>query len=267
MWPAEEEENGEPSQITGDEPVNVSQQKPGRKKEKNSLPPALGGKPSQAESKAANKIASAFYSVEASSRSAPGSATPFFASELLDKAPSSIQTCNGLLTFLQKRLSAAHPPPPEVGGGPDAPCKDLKTHADLVGRLASLESSDGWDIRAKRVLDVCSYGATSSGQEKINAARVRIKASLAEVEDCYEALGNSAPNNVNELTHERREWAHACARRDWLTWCVKLLNARTEMLAATEASPKASKKKKAKTAQPVDMSYIFESLLTGKNLP
>lgn len=141
-----------------------------------------------------------------------------FVPELLEKAPSTVQTCRSLLLFLDKKLEAKAPEKPQVGG-PETLRVRVEVHAEFTGRLSSLRAPGGWDARAKRVLDIPTAAASESG-----------KAVVGSLEDFLSeesiALGDSLKESgltLEEAGKARREWAKDALRRDWLTWCAKLL--------------------------------------------
>jgi len=185
-----------------------------------------------------------------------------FVPELLQKAPSSLQTCRSLLLFLEKKLEPPGPAAPNVGGPKDLRTR-LELHADSAGRLAGLEQPGGWDARARRVLDLGSY-AKASGEAALSVARKQLEASAAELE---KELRERGEEGLEALTGSRRSWAQDSLRRSWLAWCARLLRAREVALLAEAQGRPCSGPSGAGTggeAAALDTAAIFEALLAGQ---
>lgn len=150
-----------------------------------------------------------------------------FVKELLHKTPSTLQTCRSLLVFLEKKLEATLPEPPAVGG-PEGLRPRLATHAESLGRMETLRAPSGWDARAKRVLDIAAIAASAPGEAALKALQEALQ---KESQELQEKLKESSETLENILT-ERRAWAKDAVRRDWLTWCGRLLKAREAKLLA-----------------------------------
>jgi len=150
-----------------------------------------------------------------------------FVQELLDKAPKELQTCRSLLVFLDKKLEAAVPEKPAVGG-PQALKARLEAHAEGVGRLAGLRAPGGWDARAKRVLDITAAAATTAGEAALKALEELLEKESKDLDAKLKDTGDS----LEAVTKERQAWAKDTLRRNWLAWCAKLLKAREVKLLA-----------------------------------
>eukprot|EP00440_Ansanella_granifera_P026251 gb/GFBE01028509.1/.p1 GENE.gb/GFBE01028509.1/~~gb/GFBE01028509.1/.p1 ORF type:complete len:435 (+),score=150.54 gb/GFBE01028509.1/:1-1305(+) len=180
-----------------------------------------------------------------------------FVKELLDKAPSTLQTCRSLLLFLDKKLEGAVPEKPAVGG-PEALKKRLEAQAESAGRLAGIRTPGGWDARAKRVLDITATASSAPGEAALAAMQEALEKEANELEAKLKESGDS----LEAVTKERQAWAKDTLRRDWLAWCSKLLNAReAKLLAEVEAD----KEDGEATAPAMLMTAvdILEALLAG----
>lgn len=158
-------------------------------------------------------------------------ATTRFAQELMEKAPASIQTCRSLLIFLDKKLSAPIVEAPAVDGPADLRSR-LAAYAEGAGRLDALRAG-GWDARAKRVLDVPGGLATATGKAALQAAQDQLESTGSELEASLKERGEGS---LDASTKARREWAQGHLRRDWLSWCARLLRCREAALVAAAES-------------------------------
>lgn len=158
-------------------------------------------------------------------------ATTHFAQELMDKAPASIQTCRSLLLFLDKKLSSPIVEAPAVDGPADLRSR-LAAYAEGAGRLDALRAGS-WDARAKRVLDVPGGLATATGKAALQAAQDQLESTGSELETFLKERGEGS---LDAATKARRDWAQGHLRRDWLSWCARLLRCREAALVAAEES-------------------------------
>ncbi|CAE7472900.1 unnamed protein product [Symbiodinium natans] len=150
-----------------------------------------------------------------------------FTKELLEKTPSTLQTCRSLLVFLEKKLEAAGAEPPAVTG-PEALRPRLATHAESLGRLETLRAPTGWDARAKRVLDIAAIAASAPGEAALGALQEALQKESKELQEELKETSETLEN----LLMERKAWAKEAVRRDWLSWCERLLKAREAKLLA-----------------------------------
>lgn len=186
-----------------------------------------------------------------------------FAKELLAKAPSSLQTCRSLLLFLNKKLESPAQAMPAVEG-PEDLCKRLESYADTAGRLAGLRQPNGWDARAKRVLDISSHAASSAAQAALGGAESELDGERAKLETELKVRGGG--RTLDSLAEERLSWARDRVRWEWLSWCAQLLHAQEALLLA-QAEKKSSCPGRTDSGEEVSAigtAGIFEALLTGK---
>lgn len=154
-----------------------------------------------------------------------------FVKELLDKAPSTLQTCRSLLLFLDKKIEAA-PEKPAVSG-PEALRTRLEAHAESLGRLEGLRMPGNWDARAKRVLDINAAAASPPGEAALAALEKVLQKESQELQAQLED-----GQKLEELLKERKAWAKDSVRRNWIAWCAKLLRVReTTLLGEKEQVP------------------------------
>ncbi|CAE8632712.1 unnamed protein product [Polarella glacialis] len=179
-----------------------------------------------------------------------------FVAELLEKAPSTLQTCRSLLVFLDKKLEAAAPEAPPVGG-PEELRSRLQVHADTLGRLTGLRAPAGWDARAKRVLDITAAAACPTAEAKLKAVQDRLDAAATDLAAKLKERGET----LEAVTAERQSWAKEKVRREWLSWCARLLRVRETHLLAEVDGQKAVNTGSASGMTAVD---ILEALLIGK---
>eukprot|EP00929_Paragymnodinium_shiwhaense_P003681 TRINITY_DN104298_c0_g1_i1.p1 TRINITY_DN104298_c0_g1~~TRINITY_DN104298_c0_g1_i1.p1 ORF type:complete len:513 (+),score=169.18 TRINITY_DN104298_c0_g1_i1:111-1649(+) len=181
-------------------------------------------------------------------------AGPDFSAELLDKAPSSLQTCRSLLQFLEKKLEATPAAPPEVGG-PAALKARLQAFADSAGKLAAV-SSGGWDARAKRVIDTAAAASSAAGKSLLDTAEKK-QASLSEgLEKELEKL--KSDDKLEDLVKDRRKWAQDTAKREFLSWCEKLLRRKEALLL------KAAEGQEVKPTGSVGGTAVLQALLASR---
>lgn len=180
-----------------------------------------------------------------------------FAAELLEKTPSTLQTCRSLLLFLDKKLEGQTPEAPAVGG-PEELRAQLEAQADGAGRVASVRQTSGWDARAKRVLDITATAKSAAGEAALKALQEHLDASAKELESKLKELGQT----VEALTKERQAWAQEGLRRSWLSWCAKLLRAReAKLLLEIEKADEDEPEEPGMTA-----IEILEALLSGSKI-
>jgi len=184
---------------------------------------------------------------------------PGFSVELLAKAPAQLQTCRSLLLFLEKKLDEKVPEAPAVKG-PEALRTKLERHAALAGRLASLVEKAGWDARAKRVLDLAATAQSVAGQAAVTAAQNKLSVSEAELR---KELGDQSETDVEALVTDRKVWEKAKLRRDWLSWCAKLLQAREAGLLA-EAEGRPAETGAAGAKKLLGAAEVLQALLSGE---
>jgi len=151
-----------------------------------------------------------------------------FAPEVLEKAPDNVQTLRSLLQFLEKKLQAELPAAPDVGGPQELKTR-LEAHADRAGRLAALRATSGWDARAKRVLDISGTAKTPAGGKALEGAEKSLETAKAELEKQLKEKGE-AGLTLDSCMEKRTDWAKDCLKRDWLTWCSRLCQARETLL-------------------------------------
>uniref|UniRef100_A0A7S0F7Q6 Uncharacterized protein n=1 Tax=Pyrodinium bahamense TaxID=73915 RepID=A0A7S0F7Q6_9DINO len=181
-----------------------------------------------------------------------------FSPGLLEKAPSSVQTCRSLLQFLEKRLEVPRPEAPEADGPKDL-LRLLVAHADRAGRLAALKECASWDTRAKRIIDLVASAASPMGVSELAAASKRVEDSEAVLEQELKERGEVG---VNALIKERIAWAKECVRREWFEWCARLLRAReATLLAGTKAGVVIPRRIAAPNA--LDATGVLKALLHG----
>jgi len=189
-------------------------------------------------------------------------ADPRFATELLAKGPKEVQTCRSLLLFLNKKLEAAFAKEPTVAG-PESIKRRLEAFAEAAGRIASLREQKGWDARAKRVLDIASHATSPAGVDALTAAEKELEGEQAKLLTQLK----DEDGGLEAAIKQRRLWAKDLLRRDWLSWCARLLRAREKMLLekAERSSPATSAKPDVvQEVVAVDVAAIFNSLLAGK---
>lgn len=189
-------------------------------------------------------------------------AVPRFAAQLLDKAPKEVQTCQSLLKFFNKKLEAAFDEGPAVAG-PARLKRALELFAEMSGRVAGLREPKGWDARAKRVLDIASHAASPAGVDALTAAEKELEGEQAKLSTQLK----DEDGGLEAAIKGRRLWAKDLLRREWLSWCARLLQAREKMLLekAERSSPAASAKPDvAEAAGGLDAAAIFNLLLAGK---
>jgi len=189
-------------------------------------------------------------------------AAPRFATELLNKAPKEVQTCRSLLLFLNKKLEAGPAKEPIMAGAVLLK-KRLELFAEATGRIASLREQQGWDARAKRVLDIASYASSPAGVDALTNAEKGIEGEQAKL------LTELKDENggLEAVIKERRQWAKDLLRREWLSWCARLLQAREKMLLekVEQSSPGApAQPDGVEEASALDTAAIFKLLLAGK---
>jgi len=192
-----------------------------------------------------------------------------FAAQLLEKAPSSLQTCRSLVLFLDRKLQANADAPPTVEG-PASLRLRLEAFADSAGRLAGLREPGGWDARARRALDVAAHVASPSGTAALNEAAARLEGMRSELEAAL-AVGSSK-GSLEAVTVARRAWARDAVRRAWFAWCAQLLRARESALLASAAkgtSTCSEVEAEPLEAEPraqaaVDMPGVLQALLAGR---
>jgi len=155
------------------------------------------------------------------------SANRGFVKELLDKTPSTLQTCRSLLVFLEKKMEVELPERPHMAG-PEALKSRLEAHAESLGRLEGLRSPTGWDARAKRVLDIGAIAKSAPGEAALNALQEALEKETAALREQLKEAGDS----LDDLLEGRKTWAKDSVRRDWLSWCSKLLKVREAKLLA-----------------------------------
>lgn len=147
-----------------------------------------------------------------------------FVGELLDKAPSTLQTCRSLLLFLDKKAEAAPEKPPVKG--PEALQARLEAHAESLGRLEGLRTPGGWDARAKRVLDINATAASPPGEAALSALEKALEKESKELRKGLKEAGEK----LEDVLKERQAWAKETVRREWIAWCAKLLRVRESQL-------------------------------------
>eukprot|EP00435_Cladocopium_sp_Y103_P038078 s2162_g10.t1 len=147
-----------------------------------------------------------------------------FVGELLEKAPSTLQTCRSLLLFLDKKAEAAPEKPPVRG--PEALQTRLEAHAESLGRLEGLRTPGGWDARAKRVLDINATAASPPGEAALSALEKALEKESKELRKGMKEAGEK----LEDVLKERQAWAKETVRREWIAWCAKLLRVRENQL-------------------------------------
>ncbi|CAJ1449534.1 unnamed protein product [Effrenium voratum] len=151
-----------------------------------------------------------------------------FVKELLDKAPSSLQTCRSLLVFLDKKAEAV-PEKPAMGGPEDLRAR-LEAHAESLGRLDALRATSGWDARAKRVLDISATAASVPGEAALGALQEALTKESQELQKKLKESGQE----LEEVLKDQRAWAKELLRRDWIIWCGRLLRVQEQKLLGKE---------------------------------
>lgn len=177
-----------------------------------------------------------------------------FSPALLEKVPSSIQTCRSLLLFIQKRLNEPVSETPAADGPSDLRAK-LREHADTTGRLMGLQERDGWDTRAKRIIDVAALAASEAGAAELAKANSDLKESRAQLERDLKERGEQ---DASGLVKERIEWTKAQVRREWFAWCAALLQAREASLLVG-----GSRDGNGAATAALDAMDVFKALLHG----
>mmetsp|Transcript_26734 Transcript_26734/g.32531 ORF Transcript_26734/g.32531 Transcript_26734/m.32531 type:complete len:380 (-) Transcript_26734:39-1178(-) len=147
-----------------------------------------------------------------------------FVKELLDKAPSTLQTCRSLLLFLDKKAEAVLEKPPVRS--PEALQARLEAHAESLGRLEGLRTPGGWDARAKRVLDINATATSPPGEAALSALEKVLEKETKELQKQVKEAGEK----LEDVLKERQAWAKETVRRDWIGWCAKLLRVRERQL-------------------------------------
>merc|ERR1712232_80432 len=121
---------------------------------------------------------------------------------------------------------AALPPPPEVSG-PAALKLRLQAYADAAGRLTAVRAGS-WDARAKRVIDTASALASPEGKKMLEATEKRQAEALAGLEK--ELVKLKSEDKIDDVVKERCQWAQDTAKREFLSWCQRLLKQKETLL-------------------------------------
>lgn len=174
------------------------------------------------------------------------------AQEVLDKAPDNAQTCRSLQVFLEKKLQKELPAAPDVSG-PDTLKNSLEAHADGLGRLHALQSTSGWDARAKRALDIVAVTKTPAAEKVLDAASKDLEKGKSQLEKLLKDHGDGS--KLEACVEKRVAWMKDWLQREGLFWCLKVLRARDASLTG-ESVVTGSK----------EMGYIdiLEVLLSGE---
>jgi len=182
-----------------------------------------------------------------------------FASEILNKTPDNVQTIRSLQLFLEKKLSGEVATAPEVGGPQDLRSR-VEAHANKLGRLAALRATSGWDARAKRILDIAGAVKTAGGAA-LDTAEKTVEKAKPELEGLLKEHGG-----LDSCVEKRVAWVKDSLKRDWLTWCSRLLHSREAALTKDGEGDKAPA---ASADQAGALSYvaIIEALLAGEGAP
>mmetsp|Transcript_6836 Transcript_6836/g.12725 ORF Transcript_6836/g.12725 Transcript_6836/m.12725 type:complete len:660 (-) Transcript_6836:85-2064(-) len=207
------------------------------------------------------KVAGASSAEKAAGKGKPSAAAAApvvnFAPELLEKAPSSIQTCRSLLLFLDKKLEAPLEPAPAVSGPVDLRAR-LEKQAEGLGRVAGLRETGGWDSRAKRIINIVSAVSSTAGGAALKAFEKQLEENAAKLE---KELKDRKADGLQSLLEKRRAWARDCIRREWLVWCGRLLRVQeAALLKAAEGGEDGQAAKK----DGVGFVGVIEALLTGE---
>lgn len=186
-----------------------------------------------------------------------------FAPEILEKAPDNVQTLRSLLQFLEKKLQAELPAAP-VASGPEDLHSRLEAHADSVGRLSALRATSGWDARAKRVLDIAGTVKTPEGGKALEAAEKRVEQEKLELEK--QLKEKKSESELDACIEKRTAWAKDSLKRDWLTWCSRLCQAREVLLMEKAEKGNDAKAAPAAPAKPLALSSmaILERLFSSE---
>jgi len=177
-----------------------------------------------------------------------------FAQEVLDKAPATLQTCRSLLLFLDKKLETPLVSAPGCTG-PDDMRVRLDAYADDTGRIEGLRAG-GWDARAKRILDIGAVATSPAGEALLKAADQALETTKPNIEKDLRERGEKV---LEDLIAERKKWAQESVRRDFLSWCAKVLRAREAALL------KDSEEAASNTTGGHGPLAIFEAILKGSS--
>lgn len=178
-----------------------------------------------------------------------------FSPAFLEKVPSSIQTCRSLLQFIQKRLNEPVSEKPAADGPSDLQAK-LEAHADSAGRLNCLKERNGWDTRAKRIIDVAALAVSEAGAAELAKVSSNLVEDRAQLERDLKERGEQ---DANRLAKERIAWTKVHLRREWFSWCAALLQAREASLLVGGNSGNIGV-----AAVALDAMDVFKALLHGQ---
>lgn len=181
-----------------------------------------------------------------------------FAPDLLEKAPSSLQSCRSLLVYLNKKLEVPVGAP--LMEGPKDLQDQLGLYSKIVVRVPALrgladgEPSAGWDSRGRRVLDLHAFTTPIRRATSLGNADRRLVALSAELR---EGLLERGEQSLGTLTRETQAWAVINLRQEWLAWCQRILQAREKALIAEERGTVA----KVLASRRISADDIFQALL------
>lgn len=165
------------------------------------------------------------------------------------------------MQFLEKKLQGEVPAAPEVSG-PQELRSRLEAHAEKAARLSQLRATSGWDARAKRVLDVAGTVKTPAGGKALEAAEKSVEQAKSELEKQLKERGESG---LDSCIEKRVAWAKDCLKRDWLTWCSRLCQARETLLMKAKDGDDAKAPTAAAGQGPtLSAVAIIEALLTSE---
>jgi len=160
-----------------------------------------------------------------------------FTDEVLEKVPTTLQTCRSLLQFVDKKLENAPASPAVEAPGIGDLLPRIVAHADLSGRLAGFRNAT-WDARAKRVLDIGAIAKDPKAVELMSCLEEKLDCCAKEIQTSMKERGEDA--TFEALSAARRKHAEETVRRDWFSWCARLLRAQETKLLSEETAKTAS---------------------------
>eukprot|EP00928_Gymnodinium_smaydae_P028464 TRINITY_DN216_c0_g5_i1.p1 TRINITY_DN216_c0_g5~~TRINITY_DN216_c0_g5_i1.p1 ORF type:complete len:636 (-),score=172.90 TRINITY_DN216_c0_g5_i1:97-2004(-) len=192
-------------------------------------------------------------------RSAEEPQREVFARALMEKAPPAVQTCRSLLTFLEKKIAGAEAPPAVVG--PQDLQVRLETYSRLKGRLQGLRATSGWDARAKRVLDIVDCANSAPGKALLTEEETSLEALSKELAQVLKERGEK---DLDASTEQRCAWEREAVKREWFSWCAKLLRSQEARLLETGDAKAAAAAEGDEPAGAIGAVDVLQAILVGK---
>eukprot|EP00929_Paragymnodinium_shiwhaense_P054142 TRINITY_DN27136_c0_g1_i1.p1 TRINITY_DN27136_c0_g1~~TRINITY_DN27136_c0_g1_i1.p1 ORF type:complete len:280 (+),score=91.81 TRINITY_DN27136_c0_g1_i1:301-1140(+) len=187
---------------------------------------------------------------------------------VLDKAPSSLQSCRSLHDWLKTQLKGAALTPPAMDCPKDMR-PDMEALADGLGRLAGFEAGCSvGGARARRAFDLKVVESSAEGK----AAREDHARWLEERrKELSRELLERGEKGLEVMLEGRRRWAQDDAPKEVLRWCCRILHEKEEslLLAAGEDSAGAVDATEAAAPEEEALSLldIYKAMLSGSDAP